>query len=99
MTMKCEKCQIDSGVQANLLREAAQEIEVLRASMSRLGDYKRHTDRMLALFEGGPDQNVISGESPDMAWRLRTVADSLDRPISTILEPMDRVRDGVDPGD
>lgn len=62
--------------QAQLLIEAAIEIDRLRKVNRRLADYHDHTERMLALFEGGPRREVY-GEEPGLAHKLRIEADKL----------------------
>jgi len=57
-----------------LLTRASEEIEGLREQCMRLEQYRAHTERMLALFEGGPRAPQHSGEGEDVAWMLRRMA-------------------------
>jgi hypothetical protein len=62
-------------ITAQLLCDAANEITRLRTDVAALQGYKRHTERMLALFEGGPRAESRMGEGEDLAWKLRRVAE------------------------
>ena len=59
-------------VSAGLLREAIEEIHALRRHVGELEQYRRHTERMLALFEGVPGREFPGeGEvTEDVTWRL-----------------------------
>lgn len=56
---------------AALMREAVAEIEWLRGEVKALAAYKQHTERMLALFEGGPRMEGGGEMGPDVVWKLR----------------------------
>lgn len=60
------------------LRRAAEEIRSLRSENERLRDYRNHTERMLALFEGGPRFADVGGEGIDVAWEAESLALTLD---------------------
>jgi len=60
---------------AQLLEEAAEEIEQLRLMNGTLKMYRDHTERMLALFEGGPRDKIQQGFSVDVLWKLRQAAE------------------------
>lgn len=49
-----EKSEKDQLLNHLLMVEAAKEIDRLEAKVHRLEEYQIHTERMLALFEGGP---------------------------------------------
>jgi len=55
----------------DLMERAANEIEELRRRIDRLSAYHAHTERMLALFEGGPRPEQNMGMAEDVAWLLR----------------------------
>ena len=57
---------------AGLFRDAINEIHALRRQVGELQGYKNHTERMLAMFEGGP-RGQGYGDSPmsdDVTYRL-----------------------------
>lgn len=56
---------------AELMRQAANEIERLRREVDEANSYRRHTERLLALFEAQtPRFDVMAGEE-DIAHSLR----------------------------
>ena len=61
----------------NMMLSAADEIEGLRQKVGALELYHRHTERLLALFEGGPRKPEAIGMGEDVAWRLRKRAEEL----------------------
>ena len=65
---------------AQLLRDAAAEIRKLRVQKMTLAQYRSHTERLLALFEGGPPQPGYEAGEPDLAYKLDTVADGFEKP-------------------
>ena len=61
-----------------LMRDAAGEIRRRRTQLHELASYQAHTERMLALFEGGPPPERNQGQSIDVAWELTQAADEID---------------------
>lgn len=70
------------NITANLFDEAATEIERLRLINKELSQYKKHTERMLNLFEGGPKTSHDYGETEDIVWKLREVAKGFRKPLN-----------------
>ena len=72
---------------ANLVREAAAELDRLRRENERLCQYHYHTERMLALFEGGPQvgaglvtggANGVLGGVDALVHQMNTLAKALE---------------------
>lgn len=59
---------------ARILRQAAAEIQRLRRQCDDLAQYRDHTERLLALFEGGPKRQGFGEAEPDLAHMLEVVA-------------------------
>ena len=68
---------------ANLVRAAAAELDRVRRENKRLRQYHYHTERMLALFEGGPPQTgaglvTVTGGEDDLVHQMNTLAKALE---------------------
>lgn len=74
--------RLEKNETVDLLRVAAMEIDHLRKVNQRLTEYRDHTERLLALFEGGPRPHKVRGEEEDVAWKLRRMADKIENPES-----------------
>lgn len=70
----------------NLMGEAIADIESLRKQNQRLASHVDLTERMLALFEGGPRPGENMAMAEDMVWRLRRRIESLDEQINEATE-------------
>ncbi len=70
-----------------LMLEAAGEIDRLRLRNERLNAYHVHTERLLALFEGGPKYDGGMEMSVDVAQSLRQRAKELDPPEPALARP------------
>ncbi len=64
---------------SNLVLAAVAEIEKLQRENATLRMYRDHTERLLALFEGGPTHfpGMVTGED-DFVHQLQELAKSLD---------------------
>ena len=70
---------MDAKRHSSTMKIAAEEIERLRSQVAQLSDYRRHTERMLTMFEADPNRsNGMTSMGDDIAWRLRDSAESID---------------------
>lgn len=65
---------------ASLLREGAGEIRRLRLRVMSLTQYRDQTERLLALFEGGPRGRDMVSDDVDLAWTLERAAETFEPP-------------------
>ncbi len=66
--------------ESNLIRVAIHEVVRLREEVAQLRQYRDHTERMLALFEGGPHHppGMSIGGQDDFVHQLEQMAKALE---------------------